>query len=92
MVPANADDSLRCYGADDEGDLYAPAWYVTCRKEAWPWRGTLPLAFATREQAETARQALERAGLGTHAALHKRIKVDLDWEGVKCLMRAAVEA
>lgn len=83
--PRDGGDTDECYG-DCPPRSEQNFWYVVCRKHRWPWRGALPLGFETRKQAETAMHALKAAGLRTEAALHQRIKIDLDWEGVKRIM------
>ncbi len=65
-------------------------WTVNCRNRRIPRRTALPLSFATCNDARRAMEALQREGLCTDRALYQRIKVDLDWEGVRRIMIEAL--
>lgn len=65
-------------------------WTVNCRNPRIPPRTALPLNFATYHDAERAMVALIAAGLCTHKALHRRIKIERRWESVRQIMVEAL--
>ena len=67
-----------------------PKWLVCCPKPDGVNVGALPLGFETIEDAERAMTALIEAGLGTVDALHQRLKIDMDWDGVRRIMLEAL--
>lgn len=81
-------EAMRFYGPYDALD--EQYWTVNCRNPRTPPRTALPLNFATYHDAERAMLALIEAGLCTHKALHRRIKVERRWDSVRQIMVEAL--
>ena len=81
-------ESVRFYS--DFVESSEECWTVNCRNPRIPPRTALPLNFATYDDAERAMLALIEAGLCTHTALHRRIKIERRWDSVREIMVEAL--
>jgi hypothetical protein len=76
-------ESLLYYDAPDVSEK---RWVVNCRNPRSPLKTSLPIGFATYNDALRALHALAEAGLSDTNLMHRRIKVDRDWVGVRRIM------
>ena len=82
---------IDAFGVQPERIINHMPFWIECPLDHWPWRGCLYHWFFRERHAQAAINALRRAGLETFAALHERIKIRGDWEGVRRIIQDAIK-